>query len=330
MITSHILRGGISLSIVGLIKFSDFKDNHFEQLKNGQVFFTSPHFFAKHGNEAQKDIEGTTGLLSEVYRFPKESQYFNKNNSNIILDSPVGVKYSVNNVELFGASYPTSESQLDKMINDGSISERMTVLVQKIKTLQHPDIIFYPQSYKKVFELSINKPVYKAKDSKIEFCNSDDDATWEISCFTAIDDSDIQNHHLSNIFLNSLLDTKNPKGSIAINNGELRPWVYIPYSCFVSHASKLKDKTKYFGYGPVKYYDKKYPFSINDVIYIPNTLLLAKKIAFQNQHEFRVILGGPSHVSAIPFENPLINFGWNQSEITYGNSLDDLRNLNFS
>lgn len=315
------------MRIVGLLKFSDFKDNHFNQLKNGKVFFTDPQFFAKHGNEAQKDIEGTTGLLSEVYRFPKENQHYS-NDTNIILDTPLGVKYKDNNLEFFGSSFPTSEEQLDKMIDNGKISDRISMLVQKIKDLQHSDIVFYPQSYKKILGPFYNKAIYKAQDSKIEFCNSDDDATWKISCFTAISDDDIQNDHLSNNFLNDLLNTKGPKGSIAIINGKLRPWVYIPYPCFIKHVSDLKNKIKYFGYGLVKYYDKKYPFSIKDVIYTPNTLLLAKKIAFQNQHEFRVILGGPSHIHTIPFKNPLINFKWDPTEIICGNSLADLKSLN--
>lgn len=327
------------MSIVGLLKFSNFTNNHFEQLKNGKVFFNSPSFFANNGSVAQKDFEGTSRLLSGLPRQTIEKYTYNIDtygNIQLSIDLPLGLKFGVLNFRRKSfLSLPLyNEYEWDSIIKDNSVTTVISKLVKKLENDKDIDVIIYPQSYEKVivpYSLIMSKTpnnyskdiYYKFKNPRIKFCNSEKNSSWRISCFTAITTSDIDNNTLKPEFIHDLLNGT-VKGSIAIDqNNHERPWVFIPYSILKKELTKFK----YIKYGNIRYYRDRYPFNIGQIISNPNNLLFAKSDDFKNQHEFRLILGGPNNLFTCPFNNPLVDFHWKPSNISYGKTIKELKSL---
>lgn len=78
----------------------------------------------------------------------------------------------------------------------------------------------------------------------------------------------------------------------------------------------------------VSYYNGDYPFSVNQLRFIPGLNLFTKRERFENQREFRLLYGGPNNgyktLSTDTNNNHI--FSWNMDVIKHG-TLNDLSSL---
>ena len=314
--------------IIGILKFSDFDStngvSHYNQLKSSKVFFNKPDFFGNYGTSAQSAIEGTTDFIN----FVKEKESRTKEcitigNSIYRIAPPIGLNYKF---------FPNVLKSIygSQIGDDEFFPNRLNQQIAEMKKVH--DIVIYPSEYeikngtpeyypnKGLFEVKN----YNFKSTKIEFCNNDKTSTWRLASFVYITLNDIDtNRNLKNSFINDLVLGGNKRKGIALDKtNNFRPWVYIPYCVFIKCLCKLR-----ISGGVVKYYQpNKYPFSINDILEEPNCLLLAKDDSYEEQHEFRLIIGGPNK-NFITNQGPLISLGWENSLISYGKNYNSLKNL---
>lgn len=301
------------MCIAGLLKFSSFENGesgktYFEQLKQGKVHFSKPSdFTSKELSKAQHALEGSTDFIQFDKKHPgawAETQYFGE----YIIGSPLGIKFGEKITNAYQESIPipigTSDYNALKMIN-----QKLKENIEAAKNEKKCDIIAYPPNYKKIGN------VFRFDSIKFEFLNVNNDATWHLASFTAIDSKP------NTEFINNLLDKSGPKGSIAYNNkNEFRPWVYIPYTEFKRCLSHFNELTC----GKVSYYtDNTYPYNIDDITLNPNKLLLAKDRNYKSQNEFRIIYGGPNDSFKTNYTE-LINFNWSKESISYGTTKESL------
>lgn len=101
------------------------------------------------------------------------------------------------------------------------------------------DVVIYPSRFKIKSFNPMGKPIYDFDELTIKLVNPDA-ATWRISCFVIVYESDITPEgNLSQTFIDSLLDTSSEKGSIALDDlGRLRPWVWIPLMFYVEEFKR--------------------------------------------------------------------------------------------
>ncbi|WP_455145263.1 hypothetical protein [Streptococcus constellatus] len=311
--------------IVGFIKFSDYikdageKENHFQQLVSGKVFFPYIKLFEEIGTEAQKAIEGST----------EYTKYVNGNvtlsNSLITTDrgrkyciqSPKGVKF-VNPVDLIIGNFP--------MLPDYLNPKYLQIAIKEYLEKEDYDLVLVPDRFIQSGTKEENGEVfdyYRFDNFKFEF-NSSLETTWRISCFTQITKSDIENGKLSSTFIKNLLIQETDKGSIAFDDrGNFRPFIYVDVD-----AMKNALNGKEFYYGTVHYYDKKkekFTYSFDDVIGTPDLILLEKPGEYKHQKEFRIIVGGPNKKFG-RLDNPLVDL-FDPQMIKFGESEQELRNI---
>lgn len=164
--------------IVGLLKFSDYDYSdgisHFQQLKNGKVYFNNPNFFSNYGSDAQKAIEGTTDFIEFAKEKESEAKVIirNKNSPTDIIHVPVGVNYK-NTIE-------RSKSIICHDINS-VIHEDFEWNISDIR--QKYDIALVPQKYNKthsikkktIYDLNEKNFIieYSFEKAKILFCDDD-------------------------------------------------------------------------------------------------------------------------------------------------------------
>lgn len=325
----------MSNKILGFLKFTDYGItdgiSHFEQLKNGKVFFSQPNFFHENGTKAQKDLEGQTSVLEELNGNLAEEII---GDTSIIVPKGINFEHSeheyrkINSPFTVPSDFENFSKKIDSAIENGLLQKILFETVEKMK--QENDIVIYPLLYEKEGKIYYDteekslRRVYLPKKYKIEFTSKDSEATWRISSFTKISNDMIDDNILSNDTLRKLLEDNSEKGSIARDiEGNLRPWVYIPYDILTKSLNKYR-----IMHGSVHYYrNNEYPFSIEDIVVNPNHLLLAKDVSYENQYEYRAMYGGPNKLYEVCFDSPVIDLGWNINEIKYGTTIGELINL---
>jgi hypothetical protein len=310
--------------IVGFIKFSDYikdvgeKENHFQQLVSGKVFFPSINLFEEKGTEAQKAIEGSTEYTKYVNGYVVlTNAQITTTGRNYCIQCPKGVKF-VDTVNLIIGNFPMFPDYLNPKCLQTAIKEYL-------KKGDY-DLVLVPDRFIQSGTKKENGKVfdyYRFDNFKFEF-NSSLETTWRISCFTQITKSDIENGKLSSAFIKNLLNQKTAKGSIAFDDsGNFRPFIYIDVDT-MREALIAKE----FYYGTVHYYDKKkkkFTYSFNDVVGTPSLILLEKPSEYKDQKEFRIIVGGPNKEFG-RLDNPLVDL-FDPQMIKFGESEQELRNI---
>ena len=310
--------------IVGFIKFSDYikdvgeKENHFQQLVSGKVFFPSINLFEEKGTEAQKAIEGSTEYTKYVNGdVVLTNAQITTTGRNYCIQCPKGVKF-VDTVNLIIGNFPMFPDYLNPKCLQTAIKEYL-------KKGDY-DLVLVPDRFIQSGTKKENGKVfdyYRFDNFKFEF-NSSLETTWRISCFTQITKSDIENGKLSSAFIKNLLNQKTAKGSIAFDDsGNFRPFIYIDVDT-MREALIAKE----FYYGTVHYYDKKkkkFTYSFYDVIGTPSLILLEKPSEYKDQKEFRIIVGGPNKEFG-RLDNPLVDL-FDPQMIKFGESEQELRNI---
>jgi hypothetical protein len=310
--------------IVGFIKFSDYikdvgeKENHFQQLVSGKVFFPSINLFEEKGTEAQKAIEGSTEYTKYVNGdVVLTNAQITTTGRNYCIQCPKGVKF-VDTVNLIIGNFPMFPDYLNPKCLQTAIKEYL-------KKGDY-DLVLVPDRFIQSGTKKENGKVfdyYRFDNFKFEF-NSSLETTWRISCFTQITKSDIENGKLSSAFIKNLLNQKTAKGSIAFDDsGNFRPFIYIDVDT-MREALIAKE----FYYGTVHYYDKKkkkFTYSFNDVVGTPSLILLEKPSEYKDQKEFRIIVGGPNKEFG-RLDNPLVDL-FDPQMIKFGESEQELRNI---
>ena len=310
--------------IVGFIKFSDYikdvgeKENHFQQLVSGKVFFPSINLFEEKGTEAQKAIEGSTEYTKYVNGdVVLTNAQITTTGRNYCIQCPKGVKF-VDTVNLIIGNFPMFPDYLNPKCLQTAIKEYL-------KKGDY-DLVLVPDRFIQSGTKKENGKVfdyYRFDNFKFEF-NSSLETTWRISCFTQITKSDIENSKLSSTFIKNLLNQKTAKGSIAFDDsGNFRPFIYIDVDT-MREALIAKE----FYYGTVHYYDKKkkkFTYSFNDVVGTPSLILLEKPSEYKDQKEFRIIVGGPNKEFG-RLDNPLVDL-FDPQMIKFGESEQELRNI---
>lgn len=310
--------------IVGFIKFSDYikdvgeKENHFQQLVSGKVFFPSINLFEEKGTEAQKAIEGSTEYTKYVNGdVVLTNAQITTTGRNYCIQCPKGVKF-VDTVNLIIGNFPMFPDYLNPKCLQTAIKEYL-------KKGDY-DLVLVPDRFIQSGTKKENGKVfdyYRFDNFKFEF-NSSLETTWRISCFTQITKSDIENGKLSSAFIKNLLNQKTAKGSIAFDDsGNFRPFIYIDVDT-MREALIAKE----FYYGTVHYYDKKkkkFTYSFNDVVGTPSLILLEKPSEYKDQKEFRIIVGGPNKEFG-RLDNPLVDL-FDPQMIKFGESEQELKNI---
>lgn len=310
--------------IVGFIKFSDYikdvgeKENHFQQLVSGKVFFPSINLFEEKGTEAQKAIEGSTEYTKYVNGdVVLTNAQITTTGRNYCIQCPKGVKF-VDTVNLIIGNFPMFPDYLNPKCLQTAIKEYL-------KKGDY-DLVLVPDRFIQSGTKKENGKVfdyYRFDNFKFEF-NSSLETTWRISCFTQITKSDIENGKLSSAFIKNLLNQKTAKGSIAFDDsGNFRPFIYIDVDT-MREALIAKE----FYYGTVHYYNKKkkkFTYSFNDVVGTPSLILLEKPSEYKDQKEFRIIVGGPNKEFG-RLDNPLVDL-FDPQMIKFGESEQELRNI---
>ena len=314
----------IEEEIVGFIKFSDYikdvgeKENHFQQLVSGKVFFPSINLFEEKGTEAQKAIEGSTEYTKYVNRdVVLTNAQITTTGRNYCIQCPKGVKF-VDTVNLIIGNFPMFPDYLNPKCLQTAIKEYL-------KKGDY-DLVLVPDRFIQSGTKEENGKVfdyYRFDNFKFEF-NSSLETTWRISCFTQITKSDIENSKLSSTFIKNLLNQKTAKGSIAFDDsGNFRPFIYVDVDT-MREALIAKE----FYYGTVHYYDKKkkkFTYSFNDVVGTPSLILLEKPSEYKDQKEFRIIVGGPNKEFG-RLDKPLVDL-FDPKMIKFGESEQELRNI---
>ena len=310
--------------IVGFIKFSDYikdvgeKENHFQQLVSGKVFFPSINLFEEKGTEAQKAIEGSTEYTKYVNGdVVLTNAQITTTGRNYCIQCPKGVKF-VDTVNLIIGNFP--------MFPDYLNPKCLQIAIKEYLKKGDYDLVLVPDRFIQSGTKKENGKVfdyYRFDNFKFEF-NSSLETTWRISCFTQITKSDIENGKLSSAFIKNLLNQKTAKGSIAFDDsGNFRPFIYIDVDT-MREALIAKE----FYYGTVHYYDKKkkkFTYSFNDVVGTPSLILLEKPSEYKDQKEFRIIVGGPNKEFG-RLDNPLVDL-FDPQMIKFGESEQELRNI---
>lgn len=310
--------------IIGFIKFSDCitdageTESHFQQLVSGKVFFPYIKLFEDNGTEAQKAIEGTTEYTKYVNGdVTLATASIRTENGNYCIQCPKGVKF-VNPEQSDINIFPIEPEHLSPKPLQNAIKEYLEE--------ENHDLALVPdrfiQSGTKE-EDGVVHNFYRFDNFKFEF-NSSLETTWRISCFTQITNSDIENDKLSSTFIENLLNQETDKGSIAFDDrGSFRPFIYVDVDTMKNALNE-----KEFYYGTVHYYNKKkkkFRYSFNDIMGTPNLILLEKPSEYENQKEFRIIVGGPNEKFG-QLDNPLVDL-FNPENITSGESEQDLRDI---
>lgn len=315
----------IEEEIVGFIKFSDYikdvgeKENHFQQLVSGKVFFPYIKLFKEKGTEAQKAIEGSTEYTKYVNGNVTLSNSLIRTDGGrkYCIQTPKGVKF-VNQEDLIIGNFP--------MLPDYLRPKYLQIAIKEYLEKDDYDLVLVPDRFIQSGTKEENGEVfdyYRFDNFKFEF-NSSLETTWRISCFTQITKSDIENGKLSNTFIKDLLNQETDKGSIAFDDrGNFRPFIYVD-------VDTMKDALngKGFHYGTVHYYNKKkakFTYSFDDVIRTPDLILLEKPSEYKNQKEFRIIVGGPNKKFG-RLDNPLVEL-FDPQMIKFGESEQELRNI---
>ncbi|MDU1702002.1 MAG: hypothetical protein E6849_06645 [Streptococcus mitis] len=315
----------IEEEIVGFIKFSDYikdvgeKENHFQQLVSGKVFFPYIKLFEEKGTEAQKAIEGSTEYTKYVNGNVTLSNSLIRTDGGrkYCIQTPKGVKF-VNQEDLIIGNFP--------MLPDYLRPKYLQIAIKEYLEKDDYDLVLVPDRFIQSGTKEENGEVfdyYRFDNFKFEF-NSSLETTWRISCFTQITKSDIENGKLSNTFIKDLLNQETDKGSIAFDDrGNFRPFIYVD-------VDTMKDALngKGFHYGTVHYYNKKkakFTYSFDDVIRTPDLILLEKPSEYKNQKEFRIIVGGPNKKFG-RLDNPLVEL-FDPQMIKFGESEQELRNI---
>jgi len=310
--------------IVGFIKFSDYikdvgeKENHFQQLVSGKVFFPSINLFEEKGTEAQKAIEGSTEYTKYVNGdVVLTNAQITTTGRNYCIQCPKGVKF-VDTVKLIIGNFPMFPNYLNPKC--------LQIAIKEYLKKGDYDLVLVPDRFIQSGTKKENGKVfdyYRFDNFKFEF-NSSLETTWRISCFTQITKSDIENGKLSSAFIKNLLNQKTAKGSIAFDDsGNFRPFIYIDVDT-MREALIAKE----FYYGTVHYYDKKkkkFTYSFNDVVGTPSLILLEKPSEYKDQKEFRIIVGGPNKEFG-RLDNPLVDL-FDPQMIKFGESEQELRNI---
>lgn len=311
--------------IVGFIKFSDYikdvgeKENHFQQLVSGKVFFPYIKLFEEKGTEAQKAIEGSTEYTKYVNGNVTLSNSLIRTDGGrkYCIQTPKGVKF-VNQEDLIIGNFP--------MLPDYLRPKYLQIAIKEYLGKDDYDLVLVPDRFIQSGTKEENGEIfdyYRFDNFKFEF-NSSLETTWRISCFTQITKSDIENGKLSNTFIKDLLNQETDKGSIAFDDrGNFRPFIYVD-------VDTMKDALngKGFYYGTVHYYNKKkakFTYSFDDVIRTPDLILLEKPSEYKNQKEFRIIVGGPNKKFG-RLDNPLVEL-FDPQMIKFGESEQELRNI---
>ena len=323
--------------ILGYLKFSDnnlsdgYGETHFEQLRNGKIFFSSPHWFKDHGTEAQRDIEGSTKFLNYVQENSKsrltldDFRYVTK----YVIPPIITLRYKKDKLRI--KSYQGYNTDVKYYV-----SEEYLKKIELLKKEEDVDVLIYPKFYsidnnpictyepnargKLTFSFQYS---YKFNGVRIELIDKKDE-TWKISSFVKVKKNDVdENGKLSREFINSLYDLKQYKGSIAIDNEGLdRPWIYVKRNYLVNILKLTFPEIRLYD---ISYYDNEYPFSVNELLTDPNLLLSAKRSAYMQQREARLIMGGPNKNFKVNLPN-LVNLDWNTDFVTYGENKLDLEN----
>ena len=308
--------------IVGFIKFSDFKSSngkaHFQELIKGNVFFQDYKWFGENGSIAQQAEEGSA---SRVAFLQNRNPIYVRHDYTIF--SPVGIRYlnqKDRNLIFIAVNFLDeldvySEEKVRQKIEDECVPS----------LIEHKsDVVIYPSRFKIKSFNPMGEPIYDFDELTIKLVNPDA-ATWRISCFVTVYESDITPEgNLSQTFIDSLLDTSSEKGSIALDDlGRLRPWVWIPFGVLCRGIQKIKGIKS----GIVKYYkSKEYPFNKNDILVNPNKLLFAKGEEYETQKEFRLVVGEVNSQYSQVCPKRIVRFYWG-SYIDHGVTLDELKNL---
>lgn len=315
----------IEEEIVGFIKFSDYikdvgeKENHFQQLVSGKVFFPYIKLFEEKGTEAQKAIEGSTEYTKYVNGNVTLSNSLITTNGGrkYCIQTPKGVKF-VNQKDLIVGNFP--------MLPDYLRPKYLQIAIKEYLEKDDYDLVLVPDRFIQSGTKEENGEVfdyYRFDNFKFEF-NSSLETTWRISCFTQITKSDIESGKLSSTFIKGLLNQKTDKGSIAFDDrGNFRPFIYVD-------VDTMKDALngKEFYYGTVHYYNKKkakFTYSFYDVVKTPSLILLEKPSEYKDQKEFRIIVGGPNKDFG-RLDKPLVDL-FDPQMIKSGESEQDLRNI---
>lgn len=314
----------IEEEIVGFIKFSDYikdvgeKENHFQQLVSGKVFFPSIKLFEEKGTDAQKAIEGSTEYTKYVNRdVALTNTQITTTGRNYCIQCPKGVKF-VDTVKLIIGNFPMFPNYLNPKC--------LQIAIKEYLKKGDYDLVLVPDRFIQSGTKEENGKVfdyYRFDNFKFEF-NSSLETTWRISCFTQITKSDIENSKLSSTFIKNLLNQETAKGSIAFDDsGNFRPFIYVDVDTMREALI-----SKEFYYGTVHYYDKKkkkFTYSFYDVIGTPSLILLEKPSEYKDQKEFRIIVGGPNKEFG-RLDNPLVDL-FDPQMIKFGESEQELRNI---
>lgn len=318
----------IEEEIVGFIKFSDYtqdvgeKENHFQQLVSGKVFFPSIKLFEEKGTEAQKAIEGSTEYTKYVNGDVTLSySLITTDMGKYCIQSPKGVKF-VNSEEFTLELLPLLPVHLRP-------KELQTAIKEYLEKEDYDLVLVTDRFIRSGTKVENGKvfDYYRFDNFKFEF-NSSLETTWRISCFTQITKNDIEDGKLSSTFINNLLNQETAKGSIAIDDsGNFRPFIYVDVDT-MREALIAKE----FYYGSVHYYDNKkkksknkFTYSFNDVVKTPSLILLEKPSEYKDQKEFRIIVGGPTKDFG-RLDEPLVDL-FDPQMIKSGESEQDLRNI---
>lgn len=303
-------------NIIGIIKFSSNKklDNGstpFEDLKKGNIFFNDPSLFSKNTKlgPGQKAVEGS--VKSTIIKDWTNHQIVNNNS----FETPKGFIFNKSSkiIQIVSTFKSSPFLGYKNNINLNSLSKYYNANLSNEYDLFLSPVDYYQNAY---YDKSKKKLItdYLIKNAQISYGK---DSTCKISCFATIKRKDIINGHLKKQYIDDISEI-----------AEDRNWVYINFSDFLKELRKINFKGNH---GIVTYYQDIYPLTQNEISFNPNKIFFFKPNKYQNQHEYRLVIGGPNKSYKNPY-GKILHLNW-KSKIQYSNikknNLESLSELRF-
>lgn len=304
----------ISDDVIGFLKFTE--NQYLDLTKNGVIHFCDPKDFLKSEEKSRQDDEGT------AINIDINSKQTYKNFGWYTMQAAMKISFKDRDKVISKSSWPFKlDNNLQNAVENFTRRTLMSELLQN-----DYDIFIRPISYL-VDSVSNSVNIDKAK---IIF-HEGHSYNGLITSFITVKKSDVDEFGtLSSKFIESLSKSNSDNIAFSFNdNYQLipRPWVWISKEKMVK---MLQETTEFdFRAGEVRYYDKEYPFTANELRSQVGINLFAKNSKYSNQREFRIFYGGPnSKYKSLPVDDKLnYKFNLNGSEFPCG-TLNQLGKLN--
>lgn len=295
--------------VMGFIKFID--PPYWEDAKHGQLHFSDPSAFIQAEDKAKKDNEGTAiNIKVKGYKSLEKLPSVN-------IKPALKIRFKPKHKARYASIYPKDVYMHDISTSMQQFRQRTLLLEQ----LQNDyDLFIKPTEYC----ISDLKNEIRVTKANVLF-HEHSKYNGLILSLVMVKKSDLNSQgRLSQGFIQDILDRDKSTNSIAFNNSEPRPWIWISKEELLN---MIKQTSQYdLVANPVRYYNARYPFSFNQLRFFPGLNLFAKKDTFKSQREYRLLYGGPNEDFTSIDVDQNNNYHFDFHNINYGR-LNELENL---